>query len=416
MRLTDSATYVDFNWSTTVRPWLTPAFFAVFGTGAVAAIMLCTIAAAGWTALAFGCAKAIDTARPAVITAVFLIATAPLITQWNSALLSESLGISGLALLIGATLALGSERPTHAIAWFSAASVGALLCVGSRQSLVIFVGCFGYGWYRARRHASGQGGQIVWAIGLIGSAVVLGTVGQTTAASERPYTQSMVMRLTPPGGHPPTAKNLRLANVVYRDIMPNDEYRSELVARGMPDGPKAVGDFGGMRAFASQEMVAWLDEYGSYEYARWALTHPETSLGALRDYSKQLASADQTLHTISSVKPARWSDAVIPRTATALFVALVLAVGAMELSASLDTTRRRPRLVVAAIAALVAVHTVTVVLSDGSDPIRHNLPAAAVAAVLTCASIAELGGAVISMRRAPSPDRSRKEPAQATAP
>lgn len=398
-QLTDSVTYVGRSASAGVRPWVGPLFFSVVGTGRWAIAALCVVSAFAWCAVAVAVAGWGPCTRWAAVS-LYAVAAAPLLTQWHRAVLSESLGVSGLVLTLAGALGLHNQlRDAAGVSgravglWLGVYFCGAVVAVGSRQSVVLFLLTSPVVVWAAVRLSPAASRRPAALVALAGCCAVGATVWQGFASSRRPYWTTLAASLVPADAPPPTAENLRLANVIYRDVMPNATFRRELMNRGMPGTPLPKGNFGGLVAFGSADMIRWLDEHGSTEYAGWVVRHPWRALQALDGYHEQLADRRGSRQHITASKSPTATDFLVARRASEVFAVISVTAVSGLIGAWMGAAWRGRFLVLLSFSLLAGLHTVAVVLSDTSDPLRHNHPAAVlltITAALTLGATADV--------------------------
>jgi hypothetical protein len=240
------------------RPWATPLLYWLAGDDANRVVLQATIGALCWTVLALEIAASLEHrwVRRTALVLVLALGTSTSITNWDTAMLSESLALSSTALL-AAGLLHAVRRPSTRSA--VAAALAALLWVFTRQNHVVLLGLL-IGAVAAvlvvRRWRTGR-----WARPLGVLAAGLLVVAVLAAAS---YSRNTEIR------------RFNLAMVIGQRVVTDAERLDWFRDHGMPlPGAATPGEAVFPEPLLADEAFArWIDEDGSRTYARFLLSHP----------------------------------------------------------------------------------------------------------------------------------------------
>jgi hypothetical protein len=339
----------------------------------IAAVCWGALAASVWTLVAGRWAR-----WAAALAVVAFSCTVP-VTMWERSVLSESLGISTLALLVAATLQLARA----VTGWRVAAVLGAAaLWLATRDShasvvlvaaVSVAVGPVVAAW-RARSRDDGEGGEdapddrsvemlILLACGLF----ALGALATVGASHGDRY------------AYP-------LRNVFEVRVLPYPDRVAWFADHGMPQAERFVGPdalvpvVDGEQAPVTyvadddpslQEWQAWVETDGRETFATWLVTHPAYLVSEpLRDPERTFNNAlgDRSFYAPMDQREVPLvTDLLVP----VRWVALVV-VGGVAVWATWRRRWRSPLLLVgAATVALAAPHGLVSWHSDGMETARH---------------------------------------------
>lgn len=257
----DSGEYATLDFSGRWRrPWATPLLYAAVGREARYEVWAqATVGAVCWTVLGLSIAAWFRerVVRVAVVAAVCLLGLTTSVTNWDTAVLSESLALSLTALLLAGWLAL-ARRPSTAAAILLAAVTLPWLFV--RQSLLPTAALVVV--------AAAVAALVTWRRGgrwrpLAGVAAVLLVLTGVAATS---YSRNQEIVTT------------NLTVIVANRIAPAPERLAWFVGEGMPLPAGGTWDPNAMEK--DPEFGPWVRSEGRGTYARFLLTHPWYTLTA----------------------------------------------------------------------------------------------------------------------------------------
>ena len=323
VRFNDSPSYfqIDFLGHAT-RLWTVPIFYNALPSDSVRVLAQIVLGVACWSALAFAVARSLRNALVARFGAllVLLLGLCIQVTEWDEAILSESLALSLTALLVATLLWLRLRRSTWAMV---ATLVVLVLWVFTRQlqaGVYVLVSLPLIAWilFRARRHMRSY---MLIACALTALAVWSGYASDQARGIMRYneyYLLTQRILLTPGGA----------------------EF---FASRGMPDMPALV------KAAATGQLVehasavrdpswqAWNDRHWKQTYAEWLLRHPVADIRApLVDVPNLLSGFPKYAASTRVALPSPVQDGLWERTSgdVPLWFALTLVVWLVSLRGS----------------------------------------------------------------------------------
>ncbi|HEV8569615.1 MAG TPA: hypothetical protein VGQ92_21460 [Actinoplanes sp.] len=396
------------------RLWGTPLFYAIFPGDGARALAQWTVGTLAWSVLAVVLYAQLRSTSTRVVAAaaVLVLGLLPEVTNWDFAIMSESLSISlGVAVLALLIWFLRSERWPALVAltitafWWTFVRPEIRLMVGF---LILVLASYAV-LRKARRR-----GVVVAAAVLV---VAVGWVTAITPVMDRTYAARAWNGLS-----------LTEATFVYRlrhQIMPNHEvmavYQREL---GMPDCPAAeriakvraweTSQF--FRAYLScPDMVAWGQQNAGSSGYRFALADP--SLYARETLRVLPASLSGEVNRGSAVLPEAVERAVFPPQRVVLDTLAGGYLSALVVAAVAGAFRRRKVLVYTSLGVFVAsvVSIFAELMYSAGDYVRFGIQEAVfirLAIVLTAIAAID---ALIGRLRNEAPARALPEPATAAA-
>ena len=240
------------------RPWATPLLYWLAGEDSHRVVAQALVGAACWGVLAVELAAGLthQGVRRAAVLVVLALGLATSVTNWDTAMLSESLAVSATALLAAAFLHVSRVRTMRSVALAAAAT---LLWGFTRQNHLVLLGLTVVAVLVivvARRWSSGA-----WSRVLVALAAGTVAVGLLAVVS---YGRNTEIR------------RFNLAMVIGQRIITDPERLGWFRDHGMPLPPAADP---GVAIFpepllADDDFADWIDEDGSRTYARFLLTHP----------------------------------------------------------------------------------------------------------------------------------------------
>jgi hypothetical protein len=257
----DSGEYATLDFSGRWRrPWATPLLYAAVGREPRYEVWAqAIIGAICWTLLGLAIAAWFRdrSVRIAVVAAVCLLGLTTSVTNWDTAVLSESLALSLTVLLLAGWLALARRPSTGAAVLLALATVPWLFV---RQSLLPAAAMVIV--------AAALAAVVTWRRGgrwrpLAGLAVVLVVLTGVAAAS---YSRNQEIVTT------------NLTVIVANRIAPDPDRLAWFVGEGMPVPVGANWDPNAMEK--DPEFGPWVRSEGRRTYARFLLTHPWYTLTA----------------------------------------------------------------------------------------------------------------------------------------
>jgi hypothetical protein len=396
------------------RGWVVPLFYKILGDDTVRIYGQLVISIACWLLLAFACARVVRSHRLALagFVAILLLSLAAQIVEWDSILLSESLGLSlGAALVAGWLLLVRLPRWPSAVAvallsllWAFTRDTNAYLVLLSALPPLAF----------AARAAGRRRLPLALACGLV-AVFVLATISTNggAKASDRAAALAGPAQGATSFGREPEAYRLPaqqyqlfgdgrwefpLLNVIGSRVLPDRARLEYFQRRGMPVDRELLALSGGMAAahggafYRSPGLRAfrqWLKAKGQTTYIGYLLSHPVYTLRPLwsREAFKPLLFPSSTfvkagfpldpnhpLHVIGALLPSPAQNAVLSSSSiSAALWLLVLAAAVILLF------RRFPTRVWAVPVTLLVItvpHYLLVWHGDAQDPERHGLSVA----------------------------------------
>jgi len=364
-------------WSTALwggrRPPLTPLAIKVFGSSAGLLVAQAAVAAVAWGILAWTVGRMVAPGwrRVLAVWVVLAFATTFPVTLWNRSVLSESLALSGLALLFAA-LIWAASRPT----WPRLAAVtAACLCyaadrdaqVGTVLLLAAAVGIWALAQLGRNRPMAVRGGAL--AAGLLTIGIL---AGWGTVSSHR--------------------TNQDVADVLYVRVFPFPDRVAWFADHGMPERrqidelaaatPNRAGE-ARVVAFAPKDpafrpLERWMvGAAGQRTYLLWLVTNPwfvVTEPLQRPERSYNFARGDLTFYAApvnrldSPLTPVMWPPPVV-----------VAAMAVVAAGLAVRTGRWRER-AWWAVVILTLIGLVSILVSwhgDGQEVTRHTLEGAA---------------------------------------
>lgn len=276
----DSVEYETLDFSgRSRRPWVTPLLYTIADGPAMRIVAQALIGAACWSYLAVAVADVVADRRVrfTALIAILGVSLTTAVTNWDTAMLSESVALSLSALVLGALLRFAQRRTITAAgvvlaAWvpwmFSRQSHLALgwLTIGAVVLMVVV------DLVRSRR------------LDRVVGALLAGLVALTAAASISYSRNTEII-------------DFNLASVIAGRVLTDPHRTSWFAARGMPVPRVTVHD----EHVVPEELLAdprfrsWIHARGARTYARFLVTHPwDTITDPLEDLVSDRASFDDT--------------------------------------------------------------------------------------------------------------------------
>lgn len=246
------------------RPWVTPLLYALSDHLPFRILLQALVGAACWSYLAVAAAALVSHrwVRWGVAAAVLGLSLTTTVTGWDTAMLSESLALSGSALLVGTLLRVAQRRTYPAVA---AALAAFVVWIFTRQNHLVLAGLVVVSLVVVlvvHRVRTGWFDRIVGAL-LAGTVVV-------TALALVSYRENTEIA------------DFNLATVIGGRVLPDADDLAWFVDAGMP----APGDVPPGAAASPEQLLAdgpferWLRDDGLRTYARFLVTHPWHTLTA----------------------------------------------------------------------------------------------------------------------------------------
>jgi hypothetical protein len=262
-RYVDSIDYDSLDFSGRGRrPWATPLLYRFAGEDPVRVFAQAAVGGLCWVVLASEVAALVvhRWAQRGAFVAILALGLTTSITNWDTAMLSESLAVSTTALLLAALL-----HAARVHTWRSAVLVAlaTLWWAFTRQNHTVLLGLLvatllvvtAVQWRRERRFPR-------FTAALAGGVVVVALLAAVSY------------------GRSPEIRRFNLAMVIGQRIITDQERLTWFVDHGMPL-PDAAAP--GQAIFpepllADDEFADWIADDGNRTYARFLLTHPWYSL------------------------------------------------------------------------------------------------------------------------------------------
>jgi hypothetical protein len=259
----DSADYEVLDFSGRARrPWVTPLLYSLTDSTAIRIVLQASIGAACWSFLAVVASSMAEDrrARWAILLSILGLSLTTTVTNWDTAMLSESMALSLTALLLATLLRVAQRRTTAAVV----AAVGAwALWIFTRQNhlvLAVLVVAtvavlIAVGWARRR--------VVDRVLALLLAGFVL--VGLLAASSYRSNTEII---------------DFNVATVLGARVLPDAGDAAWFHDHGMP----APADVPAGAAASPEQLLddptfaAWLHEDGVRTYGRFLAVHPWATL------------------------------------------------------------------------------------------------------------------------------------------
>ena len=323
VRFNDSPSYfqIDFLGHAT-RLWTVPVFYNALPNDSARVLAQIVFGIVCWSALAFAVARSLRNSLVARLGAllVLLLALCIQVTEWDQAILSESLALSFTALLVASLLWLRLRRSTSAMV---ATLVVLVLWVFTRQLqaiVYVLVSLPLIAWilFRARRHVRSY---VLIACALAALAVWSGY------ASDQ-------------------ARGIMRHNEYYlvtQRILPTPGGAEFFASHGMPDMPELVKAAAKGQPFEHSSVVrdprwqAWSDSHWKQTYAEWLLHHPVADIRApLVDVPNLLSGFPDYTGSTRVTLPSPVQDSLWERTSgdVPLWFALTLVIWLVSLRGS----------------------------------------------------------------------------------
>lgn len=250
------------------RPWVTPLLYSLTDRPALRIVLQAAIGAACWSYLAVAASDLVTDRRVrwAIVLAIVCLSPTTTVTNWDTAMLSESLALSFSALLLGALLRVAQRRTLAAVAVAVAVWV---LWIFTRESHLAV------GWLAIGMLA------VLLAVGVVRTRSLDRVLGALLAGL---VAVSLVAALS--YGRNTEIVDFNLATVLGNRVLTDPEDAAWFVARGMPlPTSVAVG-----AAASPEQLLAdpgferWISAHGVRTYLWFLVTHPWTTLtGPLED-------------------------------------------------------------------------------------------------------------------------------------
>jgi hypothetical protein len=251
------------------RPWVTPLLYGLTERLPLRILLQAVIGATCWTYLAL-VASTLATqrwARLGILVAILSLSLTTTITNWDTAMLSESLALSTSALLMGALLRVAQLRTVGTVLL----ALGAwLLWIFTRQNHLVLGGLvvatlavvLVVQWRRARSFDRVGG-------------LLLGGIAALTLVALLSYRENTEI------------VDFNLATVIGSRVLTDADDLAWFVDEGMPV-PSAVAPGAAAspeQLLADTEFEPWLRGDGLSTYARFLVTHPwDTLTGPLESF------------------------------------------------------------------------------------------------------------------------------------
>jgi hypothetical protein len=256
---TDSVDYETLDFSGRARrPWVTPLLYHLIHEPAARILLQGVIGGLCWAFLAIQAGQLVHDRRVrwVVLVSVLALSLTTTVTNWDTAMLSESLALSFTALLLG-TLLRFAQSPDMRAVW--PVLVAWALWIWTRQNNLVLalLGTAAValllGW-RAARGAPLQGAPVALLVGL----------AAITALAAFTYSRNTEI------------VHYNLAQIIGNRVLPDESRTSWFVDHGMPiaDGvvvgqPRTPQDL-----LADRRFRRWIDRDGVGVYARYLASDP----------------------------------------------------------------------------------------------------------------------------------------------
>jgi hypothetical protein len=253
-----------------------PGLYSILRTDWLRVVGQVVLSVAGWVTLAWVVSRRLSSGvvRVGLLASVLLVGLAPVVTEWNRLILSESLAIS-LTMLFGAAWVVFLRQPSR---W----AAGAVMAIGflwafSRNAQVPVVLVIGVAalassrWFSARRLMMTVGAALV-AVGLLGSTIAASAAQHITRYNS--------------------------ATILADRVLVHPDQRQWYVAHGMPLAPDeevATGSAGYAKLLKDPHMVHWIDTGWKTAYLRYLVTHPVKAISQPAGQAPRILS-DQLLY------------------------------------------------------------------------------------------------------------------------
>lgn len=371
------------------RPFTVPMLFALAPSDALKILEQATISVAAWVTLALVVAATLDDRRLrlASIATFLALGLTTQVTNWDTAILSDSIAISLTVFLVAAWVAV-YRAPTK---W----TVAGVLVTTTL-------------WTFARELH-------VYVTAVIAVIAVVVVIVRRARAPWRVVAAGLVLigglGVMDRRSNDETAKE-NLAGVIGARVLPDHAKRQWFVDAGMPSMPQLAEGVAhpDKELLAIPEFERWAGQRGWVVYARFLLTHPSSAIdGPLRELleERQTFAEDPPAHAVllSPAEAYGRSRPVLPpvfedflfapgRTGALLTLAVVTLTACLMVSARRGSDRRShvPLVVVAAsvVYAIAAWH------GSVFEPGRHAMPAAIAIRVALIALLAVVADAALA--------------------
>ena len=262
-RYVDSIDYETLDFTGRARrPWITPLLYSLTDDDALRIVLQAVVGGAAWSVLAVQVAALIRDRRMSLLAAgaVLALGLTTSITNWDTAILSESMALSMTALLLAALLNLARTRDMLSAAYVVIASV---LWVFTRQNHVVLMGL---------GVATAVGAVVVsrWRSGAFDRPLAVAAAGLVAVAALAGVSYSRNTEIV----------HFNLAMVIGQRVITDADALNWFLDHDMPL-PDVVTP--GIALFpepllADREFADWVADHGNATYVRYLLTHPWSTL------------------------------------------------------------------------------------------------------------------------------------------
>lgn len=331
----DSGEYdiIDFTGGSR-RPWATPLFYALVpGDDRWEVVAQAMLGGVAWGVLVLVVVRFFTDRRASIAAGVLtaMIGLTTSVTNWDTAMLSESVALSTTVLLVAAWLHLVWRDTWSGVALVAAATVPWIF---TRQSLVPTALVVGVAAAITAATAAWHGRP--WRRWGAAALAVLVLVGLVTASYAR--NQEIVQN--------------NLTVILANRVAPDADRRAWFLGHGMPVPPSGAMDFGSLESDAAFQ--DWVSSEGRSTYVRYLVSHPWYTLTEPLDdlVSVRRSYGDEPIPDVAMLSPADSygsARAVLPEVAERLVfgpgesgtvVAALAGLGGLSLLARRERDRR----------------------------------------------------------------------------
>lgn len=249
------------------RPWVTPLLYSITDDASWRILLQALLGIVCWSVLAVqaGALAKDGRVQAGLVAAVLGLSLTTTVTNWDTAMLSESLALSLTALLLGSLLHLARVRSRAAVGFVLGAW---LLWIFCRQSHLVLAGLgivavlvvLGVGWVRQRRVD-----RLLAALG--GGLLVLTSLAALSYGQNTEIVQ------------------FNLAQVLGNRVFTDPSKLAWFVDHGMPqpDGTAPGAAVGVEQLLADRAFERWIETDARATYARYLLADPWNTVTAPLD-------------------------------------------------------------------------------------------------------------------------------------
>lgn len=244
------------------RPWVTPLLYSLTDDDALRIVLQAAVGAACWAVLALQVAALVREQRVARVAglAVLALSLTTSITNWDTAMLSESMALSMTALFLAALLHLARTRTRRGVAFVVPAAV---LWVFTRQNHLVLLGLIvtaALAVFVVDRWRSGRFDAVI-ALTTAGLLAVVALAGLSYSRNTEIVRFNLAMVI---------GQRVLTDGDALDWFLDHDMPLPEVVTPGQPLFPEPL--------LADAEFADWVAERGTGTYLRYLLTHPWTTL------------------------------------------------------------------------------------------------------------------------------------------